>query len=399
MRAGDVLQLSLRAVIAHRLRSALTGLGIFIGITAVVLLTSLGEGLRLYVLGEFTQFGTNIIAITPGTTSTFGLSTATISTVRPLSLGDAEALQRLPYIQSVVPVVQGNAAVEFGARERRTLVLGVGHQVPEVWKMDVYTGSFLPADDYNEARNFAVLGAKLRNELFLGENPLGKRIRIGGDRYRVTGVMAPKGQMLGFDLDDTVYLPVAKAMALFDRESLMEIDTLYDPKIPVARVEAAVKRLIVARHGAEDFTLVTQEQMLEKLDAILNILTFAVSALGGISLLVGAVGILTIMTIAVAERTSEIGLLRAIGAERTHIVWLFLTEAACLSMAGGVAGIAFGVGIAELLALTVPALPITPAWEYVIAAFVLSLLIGMFAGVFPALKAADLDPLEALRTE
>jgi putative ABC transport system permease protein len=211
--------------------------------------------------------------------------------------------------------------------------------------------------------------------------------------------MESKGQMLGFDMDDTLYIPAAKALALFDRESLMEIDILYESNTPVARLEKAIKRLLIARHGMEDFTIVTQNQMLEKMDSILNILTLAVAALGSISLLVGSVGILTIMTIAVSERISEIGLLRAIGAERRTIFRLFLAEALALSATGGLVGVLTGIVAVRLIAAALPALPVQLAWTYIAAAFAVSLLIGIAAGVAPAMKAARLEPLEALRTE
>ncbi|MBN2906819.1 MAG: ABC transporter permease, partial [Rhodobacteraceae bacterium] len=179
MAVREIIALSLRSVAANRLRSSLTALGILIGIASVVLLTSIGEGIHRFVLAEFTQFGTHLIAVTPGKTTTFGISGATIGTVRPLSLADAEALKRLENVIAVVPLVQGNARVEAGARQRRVSVFGVGSAVPEVWKIQVASGRFLPADDPRAPRAFAVLGSKLRDELFGGENPLGQRIRVG----------------------------------------------------------------------------------------------------------------------------------------------------------------------------------------------------------------------------
>ncbi len=295
--------------------------------------------------------------------------------------------------------MQGNVRVEAGSKQRRTNVLGVGSAVPEIWKIKVVSGSFLPAGEQDNPRALAVLGHKLARELFGTASPLGQRIRIGTDRYLVVGVMESKGQMLGFDMDDTLYIPAAKALALFDRESLMEIDILYESNAPVARLEKAIKRLLIARHGMEDFTIVTQNQMLEKMDSILNILTLAVAALGSISLLVGSVGILTIMTIAVSERISEIGLLRAIGAERRTIFRLFLAEALALSATGGLVGVLTGIVAVRLIAAALPALPVQLAWTYIAAAFLVSLLIGIAAGVAPAMKAARLEPLEALRTE
>lgn len=399
MRARDLFRFSLQALFAYRLRSLLTTLGIAVGIAAVVLLTAIGEGIHRFVLAEFTQFGTNLLAVVPGKTQTFGISSAVISNIRPLSLDDAEALARLEPIIAAVPLVNGNAAVETNRRSRRAIVFGVGHEVPRVWSMTVALGRFLPRDDPRAPRAYAVLGAKLRQELFGNGNPLGQRIRIGGDRYRVVGVMEPKGQFLGFDLDDAVYLPASNTLQLFDRESLMEIDLLYQAGRPVEAVVASVRRLLTKRHGVEDFTIVTQQQMLDVLGSVLDVVTFIVGALGGISLLVGGVGIGTIMTIAVAERTAEIGLLRALGAEQRQVRVMFLLEALLLAAAGGVIGLGFGIGIAGLLAFSVPALPVHISWTYTLLAEALASAIGLLAGVLPARRAASLAPLDALRTE
>jgi putative ABC transport system permease protein len=376
----------------------LTALGIIIGIAAVVVLTSIGRGIHSFVLAEFTQFGTNLISVHPGKTTTFGVSGATISTVRPLVLADVISLSKVENIIAASPLVQGNARIEARDKQRRTNVLGVGSAVPEIWRIKAVSGRFLPAEESNP-RAFAVLGNKLAAELFGAANPLGQRIRIGSDRFRVIGVMEKKGQMVGFDMDDTIYIPAAKALELFDRESLMEIHLLYNANARVAEVEKAIKRNLIARHGSEDFTLVTQNQMLKSMDSILSILTLAVAALGSISLLVGSVGILTIMTIAVSERISEIGLLRAVGAERRTIFQMFLCEALALSAAGGFCGVLLGIAIVKALDAALPALPVELAWAYIVAAFVVSLLIGVVAGVVPAMKAAQMEPLEALRAE
>ena len=399
MRFSDAIRFSLSAVSGQRLRSGLTALGIAVGIAAVVLLTSLGEGIHRFVLSEFTQFGTHLIGVTPGKTTTLGFSGALVSNVRPLSLEDAQDLEHVARVIAAVPVVAGNAAVEQAGRSRRSYVFGVGAAAPRVWQMAVAQGRFLPEDDPRTARALAVLGNRVRQELFGDANPLGRRVRIGSERYRVVGVMAAKGQMLGFDLDDAVYIPAARALALFNRDSLMEIDLLYTAGSRSADVAQRVTRRLRARHGAEDFTVVTQDQMIEVLGSVLDVLTAAVGALGGISLFVGGVGILTIMTIAVGERTAEIGLLRALGAGRRQIAWLFIGEATVLAGIGGLAGLALGAGGAWLLGRMVPALPTHTPWAYVVTAEVLAASIGLLAGVLPALRAAGLDPVEALRTE
>jgi len=399
MRVADLLQLTTFAILAQRTRSLLTGLGIAVGIAAVVLLTAIGEGVQRFVTAEFTQFGTNLLAVTPGKTETFGMSGAIISTVRPLSLDDAESLRRLPQVRAVVPFVQGNGAVEWKGRTRRTYIFGTGSDVPEVWQIRPASGRFLPADEPRNARAFAVLGSKLREELFGAHSPLGERIRIGGESYRVIGSMQSKGQMLGFDLDDSVYIPVGRALAMFNRESLMEVDLLYQAGADAAEVAERVRTILRQRHGREDFTIITQDQMLEVLGSVLDILTLAVGALGTISLAVGGIGILTIMTISVNERIHEVGLLRALGAARRQILGLFLGEAMILGSMGGIAGLALGIGGAWLVGLLVPGLPVQIAWTYVLLSFAVAVVIGLLAGALPALRAASLDPIEALRTE
>jgi putative ABC transport system permease protein len=399
MRFADLVLFSYQTVVSHKLRSSLTAIGLIIGIAAVVILTSLGRGIHTFVLSEFTQFGTNLVSVSPGKRSTFGLSGATVSTVRPLSIADAVSLSKLENILAMVPVVQGNARIEAGTKQRRTNVLGVGSAVPKVWKINTIKGRFLPSGEQANPRAFAVLGHKLALELFGAHNPLGQRIRVGSDRYRVIGVMEKKGQMLGFDMDDTIYIPAVKALELFDRESLMEIDLLYNNKTEVANVEKTIRNFLIARHGSEDFTIITQNQMLASMDSILNILTLTVAALGSISLFVGSIGILTIMTIAVSERISEIGLQRALGAERQTIFWLFFTEALILSLSGGLLGVTVGIMATKTVAIAFPKLPVQLAWNYIGAAFIASLIIGIASGVVPAMNAARMKPLEALRTE
>ncbi len=395
----DLARYALGSLRAQPLRSGLTALGIAVGIAAVVLLTSIGEGVHRFVLAEFTQFGTHLVSVTPGKTETFGVSGAVVSNVRPLTLEDAEALARVEEVVAVVPQVQGNAEVEGAGRSRRAAVLGVGPRVPEVWRMRVEVGRFLPPDDYRSARAHAVLGAKVAHELFGAASPLGQRVRVGGTPYRVVGVMAEKGQFLGFDLDDAVYVPAVRALELFNREGLMEVNVLYRGGASANAVAAGLKRVLVARHGVEDFTVTTQQQMLDVLGSVLDVLTLAVAALGAISLLVGGVGILTIQVIGVNERVAEVGLLRALGAERRQVLAAFLAEAVLLAALGGALGLALGLGLAGGLALVLPALPVEISWRYVLLAELLAVAIGLLAGALPARRAAALEPVEALRAE
>jgi putative ABC transport system permease protein len=377
----------------------LTALGIAVGIAAVVLLTSIGEGLQHFVMAQFTQFGTTIVAINPGKATTAGTSVGVFGTERPLTIEDATALERLPEAVAVVPFVQGNAEVEYGSLRRRSTVYGAGPAMPKAFKMAMRIGRFLPDDDPTAPRAFAVLGSKMRSELFGDDNPLGQRITIAGSRFRIVGVMESKGTVLGLDLDDTVFIPAARAMNLFNVDGLIEIDVMYADGTPVEQVVAGIRRVLTSRHGRDDVTITTQQQMLDVLGGVLDVLTFAVAAIGGISLLVGAIGIVTIMTIAVNERTNEIGLLRALGAQRSQVMTLFLGEAIVLAAVGGMAGLLLGIGLGYFLQMLVPALPIHTSLFYVVLAESIAVSIGLLAGVLPARRAAQMDPVEALRTE
>jgi putative ABC transport system permease protein len=399
VRAADLFTLSTRALTAHRLRSFLTLLGIAVGIAAVILLTSIGEGVHRFVLAEFTQFGTNVIEIAPGKTRASGGPGGLQTTVRLLTLDDAQALSRVPGIVAVTPGVWGNSEVAANGRLRRTTIQGVGPQMLDIMKLTMRNGVFLQDESFEHARPLAVLGPKLKQELFGGESALGQRLRVGGMQFRIVGVVAPKGQFLGMDLDDTVFIPTARALELYNREGLMRINLTYREGLDAGTVAAAVKSALAERHGREDFTLTTQEDMLRTLSKILNVLTMAVGALGGISLLVGAVGIVTIMTIAVTERTNEIGLLKALGARERTILGIFLGEAVALSALGGLMGLLLGVGIAQLAHLAIPALPVQTPLSFVFLAEAVAVVIGLAAGVLPARRAARLDPVEALRAE
>ena len=388
------------AVAAQRRRSALTVLGIVIGIASVILLTSLGEGTRRAIAGEFSQFGTNVMAIHRGKTTTTGVPGSVGGTTRKLTVEDSEALRRVSGVELVVPVAMGSARVESGERGRSVMIYGVTSDVPAVWKFRVGQGRFLPPGDPRRAAPFAVLGPRVKRELFGDANPLGEHVRIGGRRFLVIGTMAPKGLYLGFDMDDTAYIPVASAQSLFHSEELMEIDLLFSPGIPASRVKAGVREALMRRHdGEEDFTVTTQTEALDILNRVMSIVTFAVGGIGAISLLVGSLGILTMMWIAVGERTSEIGLLKAVGATPRQIARVFLLEAAVLSATGGILGVAAGLGLGAAFGAIWPSVTFHPTAGVIAGALCVSVGVGLASGVIPARRAASLDPLEALRAE
>ena len=400
MRAADYALLGLGSVRSHRLRSFLSMLGIAIGITSVILLTSIGEGTRRHLLAEFTQFGTNLLQINPGKTETLGIPGVLGGTTHKLDIDDAEALLRVPGVQKVVPVAIGQARVEAKGRGRSVPVYGVTSDVPDVWKFEIGQGSFLPPGDPRRGASVVVLGPKLKRELFGETNALGSFVRVAGFRLRVIGVMAPKGSILGMDIDDAAYVPVKTAMQMFNLDELIEIDVVFSHEGLTERVENDIRRVLTERHdGEEDFTIITQTAMLEVFDNVMGTITTAVAAIGAVSLLVGAIGVLTMMWISVNERVEEIGLMRALGATARHVERLFLLEAVILTVLGGMVGIALGLVLAGVLRIAVAGMPVYTPVSYMGAALLVSVVTGLAAGVLPARRAALLHPIEALRAE
>ena len=395
----DFVRLTTGTLRSHRLRTFLAVLGIAVGITAVILLTSIGQGVHDFVLSQFTKFGSNVIVVLPGRVQTAGMTIGVFGTVRPLTIDDAIAARRAPYVLLTNPTTDGNAEIRYAGRRRRVIVYGFSPDWAKIWHFKMAEGSFLPYDDPNAPRPLAVLGATAKAELFGSENPIGKRLQIGQSRFQVIGVVEPQGRLLGVDIDDSVTIPTARALELFNREGLTGFHVTHDPTVPQDKVVSGLRRVMTLRHGRNDVTFVTQDEMVRVLGSVLAVLTFAVGALGSISLFVGGVGILTIMTIAVTERTAEIGLLRALGGGQNQILRLFLGEAALLSAIGGAAGLLLGVALERLLTVFVPALPVSTPWWFAVLAEGMAISVGLAAGVLPARHAARMQPVDALRAE
>ena len=399
MKFQDLFIFSSYSVVSQKMRSFLTSLGIAIGVVCVIFLTGLGQGLQTFIISQFTQFGSNIISITPGKTETMGLPLGVFGTVKPLTFEDAEALERLPVIQVAVPVSAGNGEIEYGERVRRSSVVGTGADYDVIVDAKDMLGEYLPHDNPKSPRSLAVLGPKMRDELFGDINPLGELVRVNSERFRVIGVLPPKGDFLGFDLDDAIYIPMAKFQSMFNVNNFQELDVVHYERYATEEAVASIKRLMIDRHGSEDVTIHTQANMLETLEDIMKWLKFTVAAFGGISLLVGGVGIFTIMTVAVNEKTSEIGVLRAVGASQKKIRDVFLLESIFLAILGALLGLSIGFAAVYIALIFFPDMPIAIAWDYIVYAVFISLAIGLIAGFLPARAAAQLDPVEALRTD
>ena len=399
MRPLDILAFARDAATGSPVRTLLMTLAMSIGVAAVVLLTALGDGARRYVVDQFSSIGTNLVIVLPGRSQTGGFSPANAmsTTPRDLTLDDAHALRRLPSVQRVAPLAIGLSEVALAGRLRETMVLGTTAEYLAVRRMAMGQGRFLPDDEWGRGSPVVVLGAKLRTELFGAESPLGQTVRIGGRRLRVIGVLASSGQSLGMNADESAIVPVALAQAMFDSNTLFRIliEARDRDAIPAAMRQATA--LIKTRHdGEEDVTVITQDAVLATFDRVLGALTAGVAGVAAISLAVAGVLVMNVMLVSVAQRTSEIGLLKALGTPAATIRALFLTEAAMLSVAGAVVGYLVGQAGALAVRTAYPTFPAWPPTWAVVAALGTALSTGVLFGVLPARKAAALEPVAAL---
>ncbi len=397
MSLGDLLGFAAVAIRGHRVRTGLTLLGVTIGVAAVIILTALGEGAQRYVMGQFESLGSTMLAVVPGKTETTGGAAFISVSTRDLTLGDAEALvRRVPGVERMAPMAMGSETVAYGDRSRQVAVVGSTSDFLAVRRLTLGRGRFLPAEDMRRGTPVTVLGYVTARELFPNADPLGKVVRVGAVRARVVGVLAPHGVQLGMNLDEVAIVPVARAMRMFNRRSLFRILLDVRAHADLATAKDRVLVVLKERHGEEDVTVVTQDAVMSSFGKILRALTLAVAAIAAISLAVAGIGIMNVMLVSVAERTGEVGLLRAVGAGRGQIAGVFLAEAALLSLAGGVLGVVVGLGGVWLLVVMYPALPAgAPLWA-IASALGLALAIGVAFGIAPARRAARLDPVTAL---
>jgi putative ABC transport system permease protein len=402
MDVREALALALEMLAANRVRSALTMLGVVIGVAAIILLVSLGEGATAYITNELTGLGTNLLIITPGKTQTSGgFHPPIASTVRKLTYEDAVALRRrASLLTDAVPLVLGTGKIRYQGNSRHLSVVGVTPEFQRVRNLYVEIGQFLSEEDVEGRRRVVVLGRTVKRELFGEENPLGRFVTLADSRYRVIGIMERKGVSLGFDIDDLVFVPVKSAQDLFDTDRLLEILASVGSPDDIDRAIQQVKDILIRRHGnREDFTVISQGAILSAFTTILKILTAVLGGIAGISLVVGGIGIMNIMLVSVRERTREIGIRKAVGARRRDILGQFMIESIVLSTLGGLLGIIVGVGGAKGLSLFFTYLPTRVSMWAVLMAFGFSAAVGVFFGVYPARRAALLDPIQALRYE
>ena len=398
MTALERVRFAAVAMRGHLLRSGLTLLGFAIGVAAVILLTALGEGARAYVTNEFMALGTNLLVVLPGKVETTGNAPILGGNPRDLTLGDVEAVRRhLPRIRRLAPLAVGAAQVGNGDRRRQATIAGTTADYLTIRRLAVTAGESLPVIDPDREASVALIGVTVERDLFGNENPLGRTIRIGDWRFRVIGVLEPKGMGLGMNLDELVIIPVASAMRIFNQTSLFRILIEAGAHSELADLKGEVLRVLTQRHdGTEDVTVLTQDSVLASFNRIVGVLTLTLAGIAAISLSVAGIGIMNVMLVSVSERTAEIGLLKAIGAAPAEIQKVFLVEAVLLSLAGGVIGLAAGYAGAAALGRAFPSLPASPPSWAVVAALVVSFGAGIAFGVLPARRAARLDPVLAL---
>ncbi len=394
----DILSVSFFAVTANRGRTLLSLLAMAMGVSAVVLLISLGDSARLFVIDQFSSLGSNLLIILPGRSETTGGPPPLLGeTPRDLTLDDALALTRISTIRRLAPIIAGSAPISVGHLEREMLVLGSSSELFAIRHLSLSQGAFLPTGDLNRAEAVCVIGQKGKNELF-GQSPaIGQWLRIGDRRFRVIGVLATPGVSLGEDLGEIVIIPVAAAQSLFNASSLFRILVEVASPEGIEQTRQVILQTLRARHeGEDDMTVITQDAVLSAFDRILKALTLAVAGIAAISLLVAGIMIMNVMLVAVSNRRSEIGLLKALGASQGRIMGLFLTESTLLSSCGAGLGLLISFFGIRGVALLFPEYPLHLApWSPVIACSV-ALITGMVFGVEPARRAARMEAAAAL---
>jgi len=396
VRLAEAWRVALTALRANRLRSALTMLGVVIGVSAVVLLVAIGTGAKNEVEAQVQGLGSNLLLVVPGELN-FGAA----PTTSRLTLSDVDAVGRVIGDRSAVAAtVTSGETVRAGNREVFATLQGTTETVPNVFARPLARGEFLRRSDVDTRRRVAVLGAATAEQLFGERDPIGRQVTVAGVRFRVVGVLARTGSSSfgGANPDLTAYIPVTAAQRLLGTS---RVDVLAVKAPSLDGIDALGRRIVdelTTRYPGEKFSAVTQEQILGVVGQILGLLTLVLAAIASISLLVGGVGITNIMLVSVRERTREIGLRKAVGARQRDIGTQFLIEAVLLTTVGGIVGIALGIGAALLVDRFSP-LPAVIVWWSPLLAFGVSAGVGVFFGVAPARRAGRLDPVVALRTE
>ncbi|MFQ5672997.1 MAG: ABC transporter permease [Nitrospinales bacterium] len=398
----DLFRMALRSLVANKLRTFLTALGIIIGVASVISMISIGEGAKKQTLSTIAKFGTNIITVKPGEKSRRHVRTGKVTT---LKLDDAYAIRdHTQGITGVAPQVYRSGQVKYGNKNSNTTVRGSGPQYPRLSNFVLDRGRFFNDEETRTSRRVCILGATVVKNLFGDEEPVGKTIKVDGDNYLVIGVTKAKGALSWWDPDDQIFIPVTTAQKrLFGMNHLQSIDVQIADINNLESVKKNIEGLLRRRHNIlegkkNDFYVQNSSQWLNSWGDAARTFTYLLGGIAAISLMVGGIGIMNIMLVSVTERTREIGIRKAIGAKKREIMEQFLIEAILISFLGGAIGVLLGVGISRAVS-SLGDWDTIVSTQSILLAFGFSVGVGIFFGYYPANKAAKLNPIEALRYE
>lgn len=395
----DSFQFSLLVLFRHKTRTALLMFSVAIGVCSVLLLTSVGEGARQYINREFAAIGNNMLIVLPGKKQTSGGSLPIYATSpRDLTIEDAQALHRIRNVRAIAPIIAGTGLVSFEGRSREVITLGSTMSFLDVRNLVIGEGVGFKVNAVDYAEHVAILGAKVKTSLFNNENAIGQRIKIADRRYRVIGVLAERGESLGLDMRDMVIIPVRSAESLFNSPALFRIIIATHKAELEQQTQKQIIELIKSRHDdEEDITIVSQNAMMSSFDNISNMVTIAIGVIAGISLIVAGLLVMNVSYISVAKRRSEIGLLKAIGATSREVRTLFVVESSILMICGVILGLTSGHALVVVINNVYQDFTLLiPLWAN-FASVIVSMIIGVVFTWLPAEKAAQLDPVTAMK--
>ncbi len=408
--------IAIRSLAANKLRSSLTMLGVIIGVGSVITLMSVGRGAEESITSTLEGMGTNLIYITSQTPGVGGLAAMGMAS-QSLTISDAEAIaERVPSVMAVAPITENYAEVAAGDESVAAFIEATTPEYEYVLNFPTEYGQFITARHVASRDMVTVLGSDIAEDLFGDEDAVGKKVKINGRQFNVIGVLEAKGgQMMGISMDAIIVVPITTYQArLFPGQTIRGENAVQQIAVQIESTEVAdivsadITELLTQLHriteeGKEDFLIMTQEQMMGMIQQVTGLLTILLGAIASISLIVGSIGIMNIMLVSVTERTREIGIRKAVGAKRRDILLQFLLEAAMLSLSGGAVGIIGGWLVSWLISTFSAAAGITinavVSWDIVILAISVSVFIGLISGIYPAMRAARLNPIDALHYE
>ncbi len=404
MKLLRLLKMSFSSIKLNKTRTFLSMLGVIVGVSSLILITSFGYGAQYSILSSIQALGSDVVIVFPGRDSTMvSAAIGVTSSGKPLTYDGVKYLKLKVPNAKFAPQLTTSSYVKYENAEYSTTVVGTNEDLINVSNYKLKIGRNFNEDDILGNKNVCIVGSKIAQQLFNGDETqsadqaMGKSVKVLNGKFHIIGVLEPQGAFGALDLDKIVFVPITTIQTLINKRNLQSIYAKAPPDLSLELFGARVKRLLLIRHGTENFTIRNQEQYLQLASQVTNIFTVALTAIGLVALIVGGIGIMNIMLASVAERTREIGIRKAIGAKNRDILLQFLFESAFVSVTGGVIGILLGTGISKLFPQTLLQTRVTPTSVFV--GFFVSLLIGIFFGVYPARKASLLNPVEALRYE